>query len=682
MITQIIILLLTLSSLAEANIHVTGTTKKVNGVILQNLDDMMVNAAKMTRNFFARSEMNWWNRMWDRTDYHKNVVYYDRKVNAAAASLKRNLAGTVKNPKEIAYRLNKLVRSGTVIAHSLSRRSTVPKNEMKVIGRTFYDASKVLAKTFTRKWMEDIHQCYLSQYFYQINKDYLHEVRYNAYLNALAGQRSESRICAQEGGTCKCNGSVKYGAGQKWTRSKNVKRSIRCDNKNFGDVYRGTKKSCVCKTPLLTHRSNFRRFMVLQQEMVEDSSQMSTQPNMPSMNDFLEANEFEEVMDVQEEAPSFDSNEFEGLMDVNFDDDDEIESEPMADETEGFNVDLMPNEFEAETFNFDSMDETNEFEADAEVVGEANEFEAFEADAEVFDETNEFEADAEVFDAEMQAEVEGENFFSMAATEDFDADSMENEFETVVADEAEGFNFASIPEANEFEAEVDGENFFSMAATEDFDADSMENEFETVADEAEGFNFASIPEANEFEADAEEAEEAVFNFESMPEANEFEADTEEASFNFESMFEANEETVVDEAEGFNFESMPEANEFETDEEAVFNFESMPEANEFEADAEEASFNFESMAEANEEFETEGFNFESMPEANEFEADAEEASFNFESMAEANEEFETVVDEAEGFNFGSMPEANEFAETVEANDVEEAEFNFEDYLNFQ
>ena len=52
--------------------------------------------------------------------------------------------------------------------------------------------------------------------------------------------------CAREGGTCKCNGAVTYGAKGKF-KTKHAGGSIGCNNGVFGDPVPGTVKACYCK---------------------------------------------------------------------------------------------------------------------------------------------------------------------------------------------------------------------------------------------------------------------------------------------------------------------------------------------------------------------------------------------------------------------------------------------------
>jgi len=67
----------------------------------------------------------------------------------------------------------------------------------------------------------------------------------------IYGRMSE-RQCAGEGGTCKCNGKVRYGEGSRWSTKCSgqspcvVKGSIRCVNSVFGDPWPGKRKRCLC----------------------------------------------------------------------------------------------------------------------------------------------------------------------------------------------------------------------------------------------------------------------------------------------------------------------------------------------------------------------------------------------------------------------------------------------------
>jgi hypothetical protein len=54
--------------------------------------------------------------------------------------------------------------------------------------------------------------------------------------------------CASEGGTCRCDGDVRYGAGSSWSDDKTVSGSFPCSNAEFGgDPVPGVAKSCQCK---------------------------------------------------------------------------------------------------------------------------------------------------------------------------------------------------------------------------------------------------------------------------------------------------------------------------------------------------------------------------------------------------------------------------------------------------
>lgn len=51
--------------------------------------------------------------------------------------------------------------------------------------------------------------------------------------------------CAKENGTCECEGTVKYGVGDSWA-TKNVSGTIKCSNSIFGDPKYGYAKKCIC----------------------------------------------------------------------------------------------------------------------------------------------------------------------------------------------------------------------------------------------------------------------------------------------------------------------------------------------------------------------------------------------------------------------------------------------------
>ena len=54
--------------------------------------------------------------------------------------------------------------------------------------------------------------------------------------------------CGEEGSTCACTGTVRYGSQGQWFYSENVTGSISCNNGVFGDPIVGTHKVCDCRT--------------------------------------------------------------------------------------------------------------------------------------------------------------------------------------------------------------------------------------------------------------------------------------------------------------------------------------------------------------------------------------------------------------------------------------------------
>lgn len=56
------------------------------------------------------------------------------------------------------------------------------------------------------------------------------------------------RKCSEQGGTCNCNGNVRYGVGTTWTNARWVSGSIYCNDNIFGDPAVGTVKSCECSS--------------------------------------------------------------------------------------------------------------------------------------------------------------------------------------------------------------------------------------------------------------------------------------------------------------------------------------------------------------------------------------------------------------------------------------------------
>ena len=61
---------------------------------------------------------------------------------------------------------------------------------------------------------------------------------------SAAGEQSHK--CADEHGSCACTGTVKFGAGSKWSPPKRVSGSIQCSDTVFGDPDPGVRKTCVC----------------------------------------------------------------------------------------------------------------------------------------------------------------------------------------------------------------------------------------------------------------------------------------------------------------------------------------------------------------------------------------------------------------------------------------------------
>ena len=57
----------------------------------------------------------------------------------------------------------------------------------------------------------------------------------------------KGNFCANEGDTCHCMGMVLYGKDGIWTAEREVRRSIECNNKEFGDPLPGTRKECRCR---------------------------------------------------------------------------------------------------------------------------------------------------------------------------------------------------------------------------------------------------------------------------------------------------------------------------------------------------------------------------------------------------------------------------------------------------
>ena len=66
------------------------------------------------------------------------------------------------------------------------------------------------------------------------------------YMISASSGAQTSNLCASEGGTCNCNGLVKFGAGTAWSGLVSVSGSIACSNGVFGDPAPGVSKTCYC----------------------------------------------------------------------------------------------------------------------------------------------------------------------------------------------------------------------------------------------------------------------------------------------------------------------------------------------------------------------------------------------------------------------------------------------------
>jgi hypothetical protein len=66
-------------------------------------------------------------------------------------------------------------------------------------------------------------------------------------LNPLKKEEPEGPAkCAEEGGICYCDGTVRFTDGVGHTMSKQVDEAVACDVANFGDPYAGAPKHCTC----------------------------------------------------------------------------------------------------------------------------------------------------------------------------------------------------------------------------------------------------------------------------------------------------------------------------------------------------------------------------------------------------------------------------------------------------
>merc|ERR1719273_2901104 len=65
-------------------------------------------------------------------------------------------------------------------------------------------------------------------------------------LEDLLGRQANWIQCASEGGICYCNGNVRYGVDDKWSKQQGVDGQIECSNGVFGDPANGIPKFCEC----------------------------------------------------------------------------------------------------------------------------------------------------------------------------------------------------------------------------------------------------------------------------------------------------------------------------------------------------------------------------------------------------------------------------------------------------
>ena len=68
----------------------------------------------------------------------------------------------------------------------------------------------------------------------------------NCYVKDIKFKKTSEHKCADERGWCNCNGKVKFGKNEKWTKWRDNSGNIYCDRKNFEDPYPWRSKECIC----------------------------------------------------------------------------------------------------------------------------------------------------------------------------------------------------------------------------------------------------------------------------------------------------------------------------------------------------------------------------------------------------------------------------------------------------
>jgi len=269
-----IIYLLLLFFLTEGRHNSSSSSKidEVNDKILYNLDKLIVNQSKVVRNMYYPMQLSTWQRRFDRTDYKRHIKYYQKKVRSYYTKLIKsfNEVYPKRDNKYIVKILNENIYYQAIalepkVHHGIYKK--VSQSTKERLTKKYKDAQQRLKKleTFTDGWLGAFHGSLVVQHFYRMFKNYKEETEYKDMINRLGGYQGQYNVCAKENQTCRCKGEVRYGAKHKWSKIKKVRSSITCNNKNFGDIFRGTSKSCICKLPKRTRISN-RRFMSLIQE--------------------------------------------------------------------------------------------------------------------------------------------------------------------------------------------------------------------------------------------------------------------------------------------------------------------------------------------------------------------------------------------------------------------------------
>jgi hypothetical protein len=72
--------------------------------------------------------------------------------------------------------------------------------------------------------------------------------------SGLAAKANHAKFCSKERSTCDCEGTIYFGAGDKWHSLKSDgKKATSCFDPTFGDPWVGKEKECRCDGKIITH---------------------------------------------------------------------------------------------------------------------------------------------------------------------------------------------------------------------------------------------------------------------------------------------------------------------------------------------------------------------------------------------------------------------------------------------